>query len=315
VIVAAGLTPAWQQVMTFDALEPGAVNRARDVVWCSSGKVLNVAIALSRLGAAVETVALVGGPAAEFLEAEFAGLGIPRRWVAAQAPTRICTTILETGIPDTGVLQAGGRTTELVENAGPVTAGELDEFRRVFGRAAAGADLVVLSGSLPQGAPSDYYRQLLEQTDCRAIVDARGPELLESLARRPFLVKPNRQELAHTLGRPVADDAALRAAMQELNDRGATWVVVTAGSDPLWASSAGHFFRLRPPAVRVINPIGSGDSMAAAIAWGIRQGNDPLQAIRLGVAAGAENAAQKLPGRLDPAAVAERADAVAVDAL
>ena len=46
-IVAAGLTPAWQQLMAFDALEPGAVNRAREVTWCSSGKVLNVAIALA----------------------------------------------------------------------------------------------------------------------------------------------------------------------------------------------------------------------------------------------------------------------------
>src|SRR5262245_1748813 len=106
--------------MTFDAFEAGAVNRAREVVWCASGKVLNVAIALASLQAPVETVALVGGPPREFLEREFAELGIARRWVACRSATRICTTILE----------SGGRTTELVENAGPVTAAELDEFER-----------------------------------------------------------------------------------------------------------------------------------------------------------------------------------------
>ena len=49
-ILAAGLTPAWQQVLVFDAFTPGAVNRAREVHWCASGKVLNAARALHHLG-------------------------------------------------------------------------------------------------------------------------------------------------------------------------------------------------------------------------------------------------------------------------
>jgi hypothetical protein len=49
-IVVAGLTPAYQQIMVHDTLRPGEVNRARDVRWCASGKVLNVAVALARFG-------------------------------------------------------------------------------------------------------------------------------------------------------------------------------------------------------------------------------------------------------------------------
>ena len=232
-------------------------------------------------------------------------LGIARRWVQAHWATRTCTTILE----------AGGRTTELVENAGPVTADELDEFQQVFSQAAARADVVVLTGSLPRGTPTGYYRQLLDRTRGTVILDARGAELLEALQARPFLVKPNRQELSQTLGKPLADDAGLRIAMQELNERGATWVVVTQGDGPVWASSAGRFFRARPPAVKIVNPIGSGDAMAAAIAWGLSQGKTPLEAIRLGVAAGAENVTQTLPGRIDPVAVANRAAGVDMEAL
>lgn len=48
-IVAAGMTPAWQQILTLDGLEVGELNRASDVVWCSSAKVLNVAIGLCHL--------------------------------------------------------------------------------------------------------------------------------------------------------------------------------------------------------------------------------------------------------------------------
>src|SRR5262249_7617530 len=61
-ILAAGLTPAWQQILQFDALAVGEVNRATDVQWCASGKVLNVGIALGHLGAESLTLAPLGGP-------------------------------------------------------------------------------------------------------------------------------------------------------------------------------------------------------------------------------------------------------------
>ena len=51
-ILAAGLSPAWQQIMTLAELRIGEVNRARDVQWCASGKVLNVGLALHRLARA-----------------------------------------------------------------------------------------------------------------------------------------------------------------------------------------------------------------------------------------------------------------------
>jgi tagatose 6-phosphate kinase len=132
VIVAAGLSPAWQQIMRFDRFRAGEVNRARDVHWCASGKVLNVAVALAHLGAACETIALVGGPPREQIAREFAALGIRARWVEAHWSTRVCTTILD--------LETG-RATELVENAGPVTAAELDEFRTAYAQSAAAAEL------------------------------------------------------------------------------------------------------------------------------------------------------------------------------
>ena len=49
-ILAAGLTPAWQQILSFDQFTLGEVNRARRSVWCGSGKVLNVGCALRQLG-------------------------------------------------------------------------------------------------------------------------------------------------------------------------------------------------------------------------------------------------------------------------
>lgn len=293
-IVVAGLTPAWQQIMRFARFQPGEVNRALDVAWCASGKVANVGIALAHLGAPAETIALVGGPAGEAIRAEFSAAGIAAHWIEAQTSTRVCTTILDL---------ESGCTTELVENAKSVSAAELSEFRRSYAERAAKARCVVLTGSLPGGAPATFYRDLLADTPCPAIVDFRGPELLLALEHGVWLAKPNREELAMTLGRELSDDRQLRRAMQELNDRGAEWAVVSQGADALWASSQGRFYRLTPPPVAIVNPIGSGDCLAAGLACGLLQGQSPEEMLRFAVAAAVENVGNLLPARLEMAKV------------
>ena len=57
------------------------------------------------------------------------------------------------------------------------------------------------------------------------------------------------------------------------------------------------------PADKVVNPLGSGDAMAAAIAWAIRDGRPMVEAVRLGIAAAAENLRHLETGRLDAAVV------------
>lgn len=295
-ILAAGLTPAWQQIVLFHRFEIGQVNRARGVHWCASGKVLNVGMALHHLGAPTRTMSVLGGPHGEAIRAEFARKSIDAVWLATQAPTRVCTTILD---------DATRRTTELVENSAPLEPEVLDAFVAGFREHAAAAKVLVLSGSLPEGTPPDYYRRLLDAASVPAIVDIRGPELLLALGRRPMVVKPNRHELERTVGRPLADDAALLAAMRELNARGAEWVVVTGGGAPVWITSREETFQLLPPAATVVNPIACGDCLAAGIAWGALQGWDMVASVRFGMGAAADNLQQLLPSRLNAARVAD----------
>jgi fructose-1-phosphate kinase PfkB-like protein len=98
--------------------------------------------------------------------------------------------------------------------------------------------------------------------------------------------------------------------MRELNARGAEWAIVTDGPRPTWASAATGLYRFFPPQIELCNPIGSGDCLAAGFAWATVQGQDPIAAIRCGLAAAAENARQLLPARLDPDAVLGRAQEV-----
>lgn len=290
-ILVTGLTPAWQQILQFETLRVGQVNRALAAHWCASGKVFNVAIALAHLGGDCKLISPIGSNVHEAVEAELAEHGVQARLILSAEPTRVCTTLIDSSI---------ATVTELVENARPLSESELAQVSELYAAEAAQAAAVVLTGSLPAGTPPTFYRDLLRQTRCRAIVDARGPELLSALEAVPFVVKPNREELAMTFNRPLADDDELLAAMRELNRRGAEWVVVTEGKHAVWASSADGVFRLQPLTVEhVANPIGCGDCLAAGLAWGLSLGREPLESLAIGMSAAAQNAAQLLPGRVD----------------
>lgn len=296
VIVAAGLSPAWQQILLFDAFTPDAVNRARQAQWCGSGKVLNVGIGLAHLSVPNLTISPLGGPARAAIEAEFRTLAAPLRTIGCEQPTRVCTTILN---------RAEGTTTELVENARPLAPVELAEFIGAFTAETARARVAVLTGSLPAGTPSSLYRDLLRQTSALAVIDARGPELLAALEVRPLVVKPNREELAQTVGHALQDDTALHAAMHKLNSLGAQWVVVTSGKAAVWVSTTDKLYRLLPPAVEAVaNPIGCGDALTTGLAAALAREESVIDAIRYGMASAADRLRSLLPGRLDPIRIA-----------
>ena len=230
-IVAAGLTPAWQQILVLRQLQVGHVNRAQQAVWCGSGKVLNVGAALHQLGAKSLTISPVGGATGQQIRDDFVRRGIPARWVSTSAATRVCTTLLD---------QATGATTELVENSIALTDSELDQYAEAFADGVRSASDVILSGSLPQGASPSYFRRLLERTSARTLLDIRGRELIECLPLHPFLVKPNREELAATVGRSLTSDDDVTTAMVEVRDLGAEWVVVSNGPAPLFEIGRAH---------------------------------------------------------------------------
>lgn len=296
-ILSVGLTPAWQRILQFDRLAVGEVNRARATQSCASGKVLNVAAAAHSLGAEASLWCPIGGATGRQISADFRRLGIPSRWLEVATPTRVCTTLLDL---------SKGVTTELVENAGALSATDLDRYAEELPELAAGAALVVLTGSLPERTPAGYYRRLLRSVECPAVLDIRGQDLLDCLPLKPLLIKPNRDELGWTVGRALAAESEVLAAMQELQGHGAQWVVVSQGAGMLLAAGPTGNFRICPPHIEAVNPIGCGDSLAAGIAVGVLEGMPVIEAIRFGVAAAAENALDLLPARMSRAATDRR---------
>ena len=297
VILCIGTTPAVQRVMVFRKLTLDAVNRAATTIEGGAGKALNVAKVLKALGEQPVATGFLGGARGEFLRALLKARGIKLDFVTVQTPTRQCITVID---------ESAGTHTELVEESRPVAAGDYDRLMRRIRRQIKHSRAVVMSGTITPGGPVDFYfacGQLARAAGAMTVVDAQGPVLIRALACQPGLVKPNRTELAATVGRELRTDAALLAAMRELHERGAARVVVTAGRGSVLAFDGRCAWQILPPRIAAVNPIGSGDAFTAGLVWRLLRGDDLGEACRWGAAAGAANALTMMAGEIEPGSV------------
>jgi tagatose 6-phosphate kinase len=301
VILCIGTTPALQRTMTFDRIVPDAVNRAIRCRQYASGKSINVARVAHTLGQGVLAGGFLGGLSGRAIREDLDVAGIPHDFVEVSQSTRVCVTAIDGG---------AGSATELIEEPAEIEAGCYEALLAMVERALARAKVLVLSGSLPPGAPADFYARCVAMAEPRVpvVLDARGPELLAALPRGPSIVKPNRSELGATVGTELADTAAVLRVMRQLLDQGAKSAVVTAGGDAVLCAKGRSAWRIAPPNVRVVSPIGSGDAMAAGLAIGLMQKRDLASAAAYAVACGAANALSNDAGHLDPADVKRLAE-------
>jgi tagatose 6-phosphate kinase len=183
-----------------------------------------------------------------------------------------------------------------VNQAGPaISRREWAEIEGQLANSMDGRLWVVLSGTLPPGAPADAYARLARsahRAGARVLIDCEGPPLARALRAKPDVVKLNRHELAATLETRCANPAAVLRAARELSSRGAKTVIVTDGRKPLLAVSPEGAWRATPPDVEQSSPMGAGDSLAAGLVAALAAGAPLTEALRLGAACGAACAAE-----------------------
>jgi tagatose 6-phosphate kinase len=296
-ILTVGTTPALQRTMVFEQLRVDAVNRALDVREYASGKSINVARVIHTLGAPCVATGLLGGDSGNFCRLDMDRAGIGHDFVTVLPKTRTCITLID---------RIAGSATELIEEAGPVTAGDAQKLLDKLARLLQHAKVMVLSGTLAPGCGEDFYARAIRLANAATvpvILDAKGAPLTLALEHGPFIVKPNRAELAATLNRPIETTADIREGIAAIVARGARWVIVTDGAAQTILGDGKTFWRLQTPRVKAISPIGSGDALAAGLAMGIAKGMSLPDACVLGVACGTANATTDLAGHVESEAV------------
>lgn len=300
-ILCVGLTPTVQRTLLFSTLTLGEVNRARETFVTASGKGVNVARVLTTLGGDTRLVQVLGGDSGRYVASALHADGIAHDSVQTidDAPTRTCTTLLS----------ADGPATELVEEARALDSHDIRLLRAAIGTRLLEAETVCLSGSLPPGVDAEFYADIVRDAAAfgtPVIVDAQGAPLKLSLPHRPFLVKPNREEAARTLGFALTNDAGrdARTAIEALTESGARWALVSMGRHGSLLGDGTSLWRIVPPSLHAVNPIGSGDSLTAGFLFAhFVRGMPVPEACAFGTACGAANCLTPTSGVVDPAQV------------
>lgn len=297
--------------VTYDVGEllPGEVLRVASTHRDPAGKGINVARALSANDAA--TLALFPADADEggWLSGALDGLGIPVATTHVRGPIRQNVTIVEADGRTTKLNEPGPRLDDLEVEA---LLGELERRVREFS-----PRWVVAAGSLPHGAPDDLYvavAEIAHRHGARFALDTSGEALSRTVAARVAdLVKPNREELAELVGRPLASWGAVEEAARSILGPADAAVLVSLGEDGALAVTADRAVRAYHAAVVPVSTVGAGDCALAGYLWADcdRPDSDLADRVRHAVAWG--TAAVQLPATGVPTPENIRLDAVRVD--
>jgi len=269
----------------------GTVSRTAAIARIAGGKGVNVARVLARHGHQCTAICLGGGSEADDLVSLIAADGIHPELVRTAARLRIGFQVAEQ--------QAG--TVACIEEGFRVTTDERERFVAAVAHALPGAELLIVSGSVPDLGMDDVYRRIADaaaEAKVPCWIDSYGKPMFAALAgaNPPALAKPNKQEYA---GDPKA---WLEARELHLTDGGAT--VTVRAPEGRW--------RVAPPAVTEVNPIGSGDCWLAGYAHGRLSGWDIPRSLAWAAAAGAANACRVEIARIGPEDIKPLIDRVQV---
>ena len=274
--------PSIDYIVSMDNFSLGKTNRTTTEKMFPGGKGINVSTVLTNLG--VENTAL--GFLAGFTGYEIERLSKERRI--------LCDFIkLPEGSNRINVKLKDYDGTE-INGAGPdIPKDKLQQLIEQLHRLKDG-DSLILAGSIPTSVPANIYQISLEELkskDINVVVDATKDLLMNTLHFRPFLIKPNRHELEEAFDITIEnkEDAILYA--RHLQRLGARNVMVSlSGDGAVLVSEEGESFEAEVPPGKLVNAVGSGDSMIAGFLAGWENSGDYGQAFRMAVAAGSASA-------------------------
>ena len=271
--------PALDYVIKAQNLKTGKINKSKGEYIFPGGKGINVSIVLKTLGQETTAMGFISGFVGKEIEKQIQKYGVETDFIEIENDnSRINVKILE-------------ENQETAINAkGPYVEQKYIELLYKKLEKIKNEDILILSGSVPNGVPNDIYEKICQKVknkNIKIVVDSTGELLIKTLKHKPYLIKPNQQELEEIFGIKISNqDEALEYAKQ-LKEKGAQNVIVSMGSDgAVLLDENGYSYKIKALNVKdAINTVGAGDSMVAGFLAGHEMFNNYEKALQLGVAA------------------------------
>ena len=276
------LNPAVDYIVRPTVLTLGQTCRSETEELRVGGKGINVSLVLAALGVPSVATGFLAGFTGDWLTQNLQnGFVTPDFVRLPSGTTRINVKIggeKETEINAAGPAVQEAQLALLLE--------KLDALRD--------GDTLVLAGNLPKGCPPDFYKRVLQSVSgkhIRTAVDTSGACLRGLLCLRPFLIKPNRQELSELFGTRIDSRQEIEKSARQLQAEGARNVLVSLGKDGSFLlDETGQTHALPGLKGSAENTVGAGDSMVAGFLAGYEKTRDFAHAFLLSNACGAATA-------------------------
>jgi len=274
------ITPSIDYTAYLDKFDSGKLNRTEEVYYYPGGKGINVSRVLSRLGHKSRALGYAGGFTGKYIEQFLADEGIDTDFIDTGEITRINVKIKT------------GQETELNGPGPKIDAVQLQELNGKISTMTQG-DWFVLAGSLPDSIPMQFFKNLA--TTCHEkgihfVLDTSGSALKQLIDLKPFLIKPNEHELGDIFGVTIQTPADAFHYAHQLVEQGIEHVIVSMGGAGAIYANKEHGYTAEAPSGKVVNTVGSGDSLVSGFIASYIKYQDAVRAFQYGVASGSATA-------------------------
>ena len=280
------LSPSIDYIVRLSSMRFNVTNRTDSEEFYFGGKGINVSQVLAELDLPSTALGFIAGFTGDAIAA---GIG--------SSKVRTDFIRLPNGFSRINIKIKSGGETEINGQGPDIPAEALDALMRKLDAIRDG-DILVLAGSIPKSMPDDVYERMIDRVankNVMIVVDATKQLLVNSLKNHPFLIKPNRLELAEIFHAEVETENDVAKYGRKLQEMGARNVIVSLGRrGAILLDETGGMHQSGTLKQPVLNTVGAGDSMVAGFIAGYLQTGDYAYALKLGSACG--NATSFLPG-------------------
>jgi len=295
-IITVTLNPAIDRTIQIESLSKTDVNRVLNVRKDAAGKGINVARVINSLGIKPLVFGIAAGKNGAWIRNELDHLNITNHFHEVFGETRenIKVHVKE--------------TSDVIEfnEDGPVcNEADLGAILKILVEVVQKGDILVLSGSAPQGFPNNVYQTIIDHVkhlEPKVILDTSNLLLVEGLKSKPDIIKPNRHELEALFNRSYRSFEEMIADAQTLTKTGIKEVVVSLGKKGSIYVSDTEVYHIKGITVEAKSIIGAGDAFVGGLAYGLHMGYDTVA--RLSYATAVATASVLTKGTI-PGAIAD----------
>lgn len=277
-IITITLNPAFDVHCNIDNLQLYKENYASAVVRHAGGKGVNISRALCRFGVDNTALCVVGESGGEEFLNSLRNDGI------------ICKYVTESGrIRENITIHSLSGETRISFEGFKLSEGTANKLYTMIEQEYEPDTIVTFAGRLCDGITrSDAVQFLLsiKRMGVKVMVDCNSFTKEDLLQIKPFLIKPNEQEIGQLLGVEISNEADALNAAKSFYDKGIENVIISLGARGFVFYGENGGYIVNVPVIEPVSTIGAGDSLIAGFVVGVSFGSDVENTLKSAAAFG-----------------------------